>query len=392
MTSSTSSHIRKYILSRPPGAVFTARDCMNYGNSSAVYKGLWREVNDGYIVRVAWGVFFKPDPARPGHLPQLSEIVRAKARAFGRDTISHECQLLDELTAVPIPGAQRVSAGDLDDHCCHGSFLELPPVNQEDRSATNESEANSTADGNEKNDERICEQDCVSGELLSITLDECPHSVSANIKCDLADMHEQASMPIEESTDENTNVAKLDGCSPGSVSASKEVSFGSSPPSSELSAEGSATLLNICRDSAEAPKVWLDNGTQTIDVETKGSIAPPAISNNARTPTVVQLNRRILKDAIYDTNGNTSSFNTIYGRVYLHHVSARKMQLGDSDAGKVLRALWCVGAADIADTHIFRGMNSLGRKEKGELRARLWLTPNWLKDRFDIWKYVEPAA
>lgn len=404
MNPSTCCYVRKYIFDRAPGAVITARECMNFGNSSAVYKCLSRETLDGCLVRVAWGAYYKPDPSRPEHRPSLDEIVRAKNRAFARKTISHECQLLDALMETPVPGGPGFSNADLEGICCHGSFGALVPPNEDERSASNETTRaeSSMLAGNEMENEHECVSLEVSMESEILDSDD----VESIIACVFA-TKERVSIPA--SSDgllrEDTDVQGIESVTVYVSSTQEAFSSNSLHTNSELSSR--ANVLHLTAGGAVAPSACTNsagaNGACANSARKKRTNGAPegpidslvdAVKTCGTKASRQKMNRRVAKDAIYDTDGSTSSFNTIHGRVYLHRVGARKMQLGDTVEGKALRALWCVGASNINDTLVFRGMISLGRKEKRELRARLWLTPNWLKDEFitDIWKYVEPAA
>jgi hypothetical protein len=74
--------IRRWIHHLPEGTIFTTRDCLIFGLRNAVDQALFRLVRDGWIRRLARGVFAKDTVFRKVFTD--FEIVKAKAEAFGR--------------------------------------------------------------------------------------------------------------------------------------------------------------------------------------------------------------------------------------------------------------------------------------------------------------------
>lgn len=82
------SFIKRHIHRLEPGEIFTTRDCLSYGTRAAVDQTLYRLVKRGYIERLAFGVFIKPDPSGRTVVSALV-VARVKAESFGKKLISH---------------------------------------------------------------------------------------------------------------------------------------------------------------------------------------------------------------------------------------------------------------------------------------------------------------
>ena len=80
-----SANIRKFINILPEGAIFCTRQLLNFGTRSAVDQCLCRLVKNGYIRRLAWGLFMRglPDFQQPCVLAVATE----KAKAFGKQLV-----------------------------------------------------------------------------------------------------------------------------------------------------------------------------------------------------------------------------------------------------------------------------------------------------------------
>lgn len=85
---------------------------------------------------------------------------------------------------------------------------------------------------------------------------------------------------------------------------------------------------------------------------------------------------------IYSTNAFTSSFQTIFGRVYARKVTPRKIQLGDSDAGAIARTLWQIGSDYVTEKLVQKAVRHLEPKDCRELREAAGLVPAWLNEFF----------
>ncbi len=101
------------------------------------------------------------------------------------------------------------------------------------------------------------------------------------------------------------------------------------------------------------------------------------------TETLAQLNvTDTPRDKLfYSSSGCTTEFNlTLHGmRVQLKGVSERKMQLGDSAPGTLLRALWQLGDKKCSSSLIHNAMQLLNRPEKESIWEVIFLMPAWLK-------------
>lgn len=94
----TTTLIRRHISSLPDGQLFATRDVLVYGSRSAVDKTLSRMVIDGFIQRVARGVFVRIN-WRVGNVVRPIDIAQTKARAFGRMIVRHALEF--QLPASP---------------------------------------------------------------------------------------------------------------------------------------------------------------------------------------------------------------------------------------------------------------------------------------------------
>jgi hypothetical protein len=90
----TTSHIRRLLNALEAGDMISTRDCLNFGRRAAVDQALYRLVKDGFLKRLARGLFLKLEV--PEHvsrdaslIPSLIEIVKAKAKAFHRKIFVH---------------------------------------------------------------------------------------------------------------------------------------------------------------------------------------------------------------------------------------------------------------------------------------------------------------
>jgi hypothetical protein len=78
----TISLIKRFICKCPLGKPFTTREVLLFGSRAAVDQALSRLVKMGYIVRLARGVFVKPDYGKPPI--SAARVARTKAEAFGK--------------------------------------------------------------------------------------------------------------------------------------------------------------------------------------------------------------------------------------------------------------------------------------------------------------------
>lgn len=82
----TTSYIRRHICRLADGTLHTTRDFLKYGSRAAVDQTLYRMVKEGYLRRLARGVFRQASCRLP--LPTPFAVAMAKARAFGRDIMT----------------------------------------------------------------------------------------------------------------------------------------------------------------------------------------------------------------------------------------------------------------------------------------------------------------
>lgn len=91
----TQAGIRRHIYRMSKQVIFTTREFLIYGKRSAVDQALFRMVNDGFLHRLARGVF-----TRPHHLKKnitIYEVAEAKARAFGKRIATWAGDIAQEL-------------------------------------------------------------------------------------------------------------------------------------------------------------------------------------------------------------------------------------------------------------------------------------------------------
>lgn len=81
----------------------------------------------------------------------------------------------------------------------------------------------------------------------------------------------------------------------------------------------------------------------------------------------------------FAVDGRSSSFKFRGRVVHLKGISARKMRLGDNQAGQLMRATWHMGYASLTN---IRNWPMLVRREKQVLIRSANLIPAWLADRF----------
>ena len=83
-------YITRHINQILPTEIFTTRHMLIYGNRSAVDSALSRLVSEGYIYRLARGVFVRDLSGKP----TLAQIVEAKLNAFGGKIAVHGINIL----------------------------------------------------------------------------------------------------------------------------------------------------------------------------------------------------------------------------------------------------------------------------------------------------------
>lgn len=88
-------------------------------------------------------------------------------------------------------------------------------------------------------------------------------------------------------------------------------------------------------------------------------------------------------ETTFATDGRSSSFGTVSGRVHLKQVSPRKLFLGDTPVGLLIRAIVYIGKHNI-DWSLLDANLSLvagfGREERQQFRRCANLAPAWVSD------------
>ena len=107
----TASLMRHFISGIKPGKLFTTRDCLPLGNRAAIDQALCRLVKRNVLVRLARGVFTRSSTEPK---PSLQEIVKLKAKSFGRRIAAHGSTLAYNLglTEQKLPDDKVVFATD----------------------------------------------------------------------------------------------------------------------------------------------------------------------------------------------------------------------------------------------------------------------------------------
>jgi hypothetical protein len=92
---SATAFIRRFVFSLKDGEIFSTRDCLNFGDRSAVDHALSRLVKQGIIRRLARGIFARdPDSLRSY---SFLDIAKLKGGAFGRKITSHPTSIASQL-------------------------------------------------------------------------------------------------------------------------------------------------------------------------------------------------------------------------------------------------------------------------------------------------------
>jgi hypothetical protein len=78
--------------------------------------------------------------------------------------------------------------------------------------------------------------------------------------------------------------------------------------------------------------------------------------------------------AVFARDGHSTSFATVHGRVYLKGISPKKMRLRRSPIGRIIYALWYLGAMQVTSFTVRMVCKNFGRRE----REQLWLASTWM--------------
>jgi len=93
-----------------------------------------------------------------------------------------------------------------------------------------------------------------------------------------------------------------------------------------------------------------------------------------------------VKKLLFHVRGKSSSFAYENKRIYMQGTTERKTHLGDSAAGKLIRALWYVGKKK-SDSHLRRVIEALRSDQiLAILEHSAWM-PAWLSDQIRLVEY-----
>jgi len=88
---------------------------------------------------------------------------------------------------------------------------------------------------------------------------------------------------------------------------------------------------------------------------------------------------------VFMTNGRTSAFHLNGQRITSKGASPRKMALGDSPPGCVIRALWHIGEQAVTSKIVALATRALTFNQRTELGALAASMPGWLSEFFFPW-------
>jgi hypothetical protein len=80
----------------------------------------------------------------------------------------------------------------------------------------------------------------------------------------------------------------------------------------------------------------------------------------------------------FATNGNSSSFQSVHGRIVLVGMAPRKLALGNTEHGLLIRALWHFRKPALATVMYAMLRPTLGRRLRNTLRQSADVMPAWL--------------
>lgn len=246
--------VRRFIASVDPGELFAARQVIHMGPSKSIYNMLSRMVLSGKLIRMTYGVYQKPVRFGITTPPTPEKIAALKLKVFGREAITHACELVAEIDEYQIG-----------ESCMEMSGLEKGP------------------------DDRPL---------------ECTHT-------------EHVTQPIATARTALDTAVKTD------------------------SSEGNSVEMTAKRN------------------------------------------------LIYDIDGSSSVIHTKYGVIKFRRVSKRKMSLGDTKVGRVVRALWECGEDFVSERRIYKALEMLGRAGREELGNTSAMGPNWLRDCIGSWEFIK---
>lgn len=93
---------------------------------------------------------------------------------------------------------------------------------------------------------------------------------------------------------------------------------------------------------------------------------------------------------VFSVNGRSSSFRAGNQVVRLKGTGPRRMRIGNTQAGKAVKAFWHIGNAASSNTQVAAAFQTLGRVERARLTQLSVWAPAWLCSRFKTSKFQIP--
>jgi hypothetical protein len=84
----------------------------------------------------------------------------------------------------------------------------------------------------------------------------------------------------------------------------------------------------------------------------------------------------------FTTNGRSTSFFSIHGRIYFKGTNAKDITKANSRVGLIIRALKQVGRYALDRSALAKVMDGLARSDRNELRQSMNWMPSWMSDAF----------
>ena len=85
-------------------------------------------------------------------------------------------------------------------------------------------------------------------------------------------------------------------------------------------------------------------------------------------------------DLLFATDGDSSSFDTIHGRVFLKRICPRKISMLETLVGRIVYAIWHLGRGQFDNSQLQLASHDLKRSEREQLWLLSSVMPNWLTD------------
>jgi hypothetical protein len=90
-------------------------------------------------------------------------------------------------------------------------------------------------------------------------------------------------------------------------------------------------------------------------------------------------------DTIFSVDSHSSSFDTAHGRVSLHGIGPRKIEMSKTKVGEITYALWHLGEDCCKEADVAKASRNFRRIERIELRRLSSLMPVWLHELYRPW-------